>query len=407
MKNAACAGSGAEAARAASRDAPEAAGLSIAFVVDRFGSRFGGAEAYGVALMRELSAAGHRITVFAREYDSACDLRLPFHPIRISRRWPSWIRVWLFARRAACATRQSFDIVHSHMNGWCGDVEVIHVTPVRYRWRVQPMPVFKRLLSFVSPRVRTYLRLEARRVTMRPAHRVVAVSQLIAHQLEAAYRRPAAQFPVIAPGVATVPPVSAEQRREQRQALGLPARGTLCLLVARNPMRKGLPTVLRALEHLPPDVLLLVVGANAASRDCVARAPEAVRQRVHLVAETSQVAPYYRAADLYVHPTLNDSFGMAPLEAMSFGLPVVLSPAPWCGFAQYVTPEDEALVLSHPERADELSVAIARLRSDPALRARLRTGMQAVLARHAWSEVARQYVQLYEDIRHERNSRSS
>ncbi|MBN9402395.1 MAG: glycosyltransferase, partial [Burkholderiales bacterium] len=161
--------------------------LSIAFVVDRFGNRYGGAEAYGVALMRELAAAGHRITVFAREYDPACDLKLPFQPIAVGRRWPSWVRVWLFARRAARATRGGYDIVHSHMNGWCGDVEVVHVTPVRYRWRVQPMSGARRLLSRFSPRVRTYLGLEARRVAPRPGHRVVAVSQLIAHQLAQAY----------------------------------------------------------------------------------------------------------------------------------------------------------------------------------------------------------------------------
>lgn len=385
---------------APSGTAPES--LAIAFVVDRFGSRFGGAEAYGVALMRELAAAGHRVTVFAREYDPACDLRLPFHAIHISRRWPSWVRVWLFARRAARLTRQGFDVVHSHMNGWCGDVEVIHVTPVRYRWRVQPMGAVKRLLSRISPRVQTYLGLEARRVRARPAHRVVAVSHLIAHQLEQAYGRPGAEFPVIAPGVAAAPPVSAAQRQSRRAELGLPAGGTLCLLVARNPMRKGLPTVLEALRALPGDVLLLVVGANAAARDCVAQAPEAVRRRVHLVAETSHVAPYYQAADLYVHPTLNDSFGMAPLEAMSFGLPVVLSPAPWCGFAQYVQDGDEALVLSHPERADELAAAVARLCSDEALRAHLRQGMQQVLARHAWPEVARRYLALYDEVLRER-----
>ncbi|CAM5777841.1 glycosyltransferase family 4 protein [Castellaniella caeni] len=376
--------------------------LSIAFVVDRFGSRFGGAEAYGVALMRELVAAGHRVTVFAREYDPACELRLPFHAIRLSRRWPSWMRVWLFARRVARLTRQGFDIVHSHMNGWCGDVEVIHVTPVRYRWRVQPMGAAKRLLSYISPRVQTYLGLEARRVHARPGHRVVAVSHLIAHQLEQAYRRPVADFPVIAPGVAAVPAVSAGQRQRRRAELGLPAHGTLCLLVARNPMRKGLPTVLDALATLPDDVLLLVVGANAAARDCVAQAPEAVRRRVHLVAETSHVAPYYQAADLYVHPTLNDSFGMAPLEAMSFGLPVVLSPAPWCGFAQYVQDGDEALVISHPERADELAAAVARLCSDEALRVHLRQGMRQVLARHAWPEVARRYLALYDEVLRER-----
>ncbi|MFV0282464.1 MAG: glycosyltransferase family 4 protein [Castellaniella sp.] len=375
--------------------------LAIAFVVDRFGNRYGGAEAYGLALMRELSAAGHQVTVFAREYDPACDLQLPFRPITISRRWPSWIRVWLFARRAAQATRAGYDIVHSHMNGWCGDVEVMHVTPVRYRWRVQPMSSLRRGLSRFSPRVRTYLGLEARRVAQRPGHRVVAVSQLIAHQLIQAYG-PGLTAPVIAPGVAQADPVTAEQRRRTRAELGVPAEGTLCLLVARNPMRKGLPTVLQALAGLSDDVLLLVVGANAASRECVARAPDSVRRRTHLVAETSQVDPYYQAADLYVHPTLNDSFGMAPLEAMSFGLPVILSPAPWCGFAQYVEPDAEALVLSHPERADELAQAIARLRSDPALRDRLRSGAQAVLARHAWPEVARQYLALYADIRRER-----
>ncbi|MGA0585453.1 MAG: glycosyltransferase family 4 protein, partial [Castellaniella sp.] len=162
-------------------------------------------------------------------------------------------------------------------------------------------------------------------------------------------------------------------------------------------------TVLQALAALPDDVLLLVVGANAASRDCVARAPESVRARVHLVAETSQVDPYYQAADLYVHPTLNDSFGMAPLEAMSFGLPVILSPAPWCGFAQYVQPDAEALVLSHPERADELALAIGRLRSGAALRDRFRAGARDGLARRAWPEVARRYLELYAEILRERS----
>jgi len=379
-----------------------AGSLSIAFVVDRFGARYGGAEAYGVALMRELVAAGHRVTVFARAYDPQCGLQLPFHPVVAGRHWPSWIRVWLFARRAARATRQGFDIVHSHMNGWCGDVEVVHVTPVRYRWRVQPMPRLKRFLSCLSPRVRTYLGLERRRMAARPGHRVVAVSQLIAHQLVQAYGQPGIALPVIPPGVAGAQPVSAARRRQLRVELGLPADVTLCLLVARNPMRKGLPTVLQALQQLPQNVGLLVVGANAASRELVASAPQAVRERVHLVAETSQVTPYYQSADLYVHPTLNDSFGMAPLEAMSFGLPVILSPAPWCGFAQYVTPEVEALVLSHPERADELAHAIERLCTDAALRDRLRAGARAVLARHAWPEVARRYLALYDEILQER-----
>lgn len=370
--------------------------LRIALVVDRFGSRFGGAEAYGVALMRELTSQ-HDITVFAREFDPACELDLPFVRVPVSARWPSWVSSLLFAWRAARATRTGFDIVHSHKNGWCGDIEVVHVTPVRYRWRVQAMGRAKRWLSVISPRVQTYLGLESRRLAPRPAHRTVAVSALIADQLHRAYG-PKLPVTIIPPGV-TLPDVSARsRRREYREKLGLTEEQYVCLLVARNPMRKGLPTVMKALASLPSEVRVLVVGANAASREYLAKAPESLRERVRLVSETSDVGGYYQAADAYVHPTLNDSFGMAPLEAMSYGLPVILSPMPWCGFAQYVRDGEDALVLSHPENAPELAQCIERLRTDPDLRVNLVARAQRLLDMHAWPQVARQYLELYQVV---------
>src|SRR3546814_7535451 len=133
--------------------------------------------------MRELAAA-HDITVFARDYDHDCELKLPFIALRSWSFLPSWIRVLLFAVRARRATRKGYDIVHSHMNGYCGDIEVVHVTPVRYNWRVRKLPELKRLLSYTSLRVQTYLGLEARRVAQRPGHRTVAVSGLIAERSE-------------------------------------------------------------------------------------------------------------------------------------------------------------------------------------------------------------------------------
>lgn len=377
-------------------DAPSPAGrLRIAFVVDRFGNRFGGAEAYGVELMREL-AKRHDVTVLAREYDPGCDLRLPFVPLRTLRGLPSWLRVLSFAVRARRATRSGYDIVHSHMNGYCGDVEVIHVTPVRYNWRVRPLPFFKRLLSRVSPRVQTYLGLESARVRARPGHRVVGVSDLIVEQLQAAY---GAQrlFPVVPPGVTRPGPGDATRRIETRARFDYSADDWVCLMVARNPMRKGLPTVLKALSMLPEHYKLLVVGANAAARDHLYKNPahQALAGRVSMVAETSDVAPYYLAADVYVHPTLNDSFGMAPLEAMSYDLPVILSPAPWCGFAQYVEADGEALLLSHPEDHAGLAAGIQSIATDPARAEALRVGGSAVVERHSWAKVATQYEAIY------------
>jgi len=369
--------------------------LKIAFVVDRFGNRYGGAEAYGVELMRVL-AGRHDITVFAREYDPACDLKLPFVPLKSPRGLPSWLRVLSFAIRARRATRQGYDIVHSHMNGYCGDIEVVHVTPVRYNWRVRSLPFAKRAMSWLSPRVQTYLRLENARLKARPGHRVVGVSGLIVEQLRQAYGS-GRDFPVVPPGVNRPDAADGARRIETRARFEYSAQDWVCLLVARNPMRKGLPAVLKALAALPERYKLLVVGANAAARDHLYRRPEyeGLAARVKMVEETSDVAPYYLAADVYVHPTLNDSFGMAPLEAMSYDLPVILSPAPWCGFAQYVQPQREAWVLSHPEAHDELAAAIERIATDELLAEALRCGGSAVVDRHSWEEVARQYEALY------------
>lgn len=375
--------------------------LKIAFVVDRFGGRFGGAEAYGVALMREL-APDHDIVVFAHEYDPLCDVRLPFVSLRSWPGWPSWLRVLLFAYRARHHTRRGFDIVHSHMNGWCADVDVVHVTPVRYNWRVRRMPHVKRLLSRISLRVQTYLALETRRLAVRPGHCIVAVSGLIAEQIRQAYG-PALAAIVIPPGVVRPEPAKAGQRQETRSALGWTSDDTVCLLVARNPLRKGLPTALKALERLPEHFKLLVVGTDTVTQDFFRRSSFGkLADRVRLVGATSDVDPYYLAADIYVHPTLNDSFGMAPLEAMSFGLPVILSPVPWCGFAQYLDGENEALLLSHPEDAEQLAQFIQRISGDSALCARLVQGGNNVVQRHSWTEVARRYLELYETVLAER-----
>lgn len=379
-------------------DSPAPERLRIAFVVDRFGNRFGGAEAYGVELMREL-AEKHEITVFAREYDSRCDLKLAYVPIRHWSHWPGWIRGILFARQAAKATAQGFDIVHSHMNGWCGDVEVVHVTPVRFNWRVRPLPWLKKLGSYLSPRVWGYLGLEKRRLRPGP-HAVVAVSGLIADQLQQAYGS-VHEYPVIAPGVALPQAdLQGEERAKVRESLGFSKDQVVCLLVARNPLRKGLNTVLEALAKLPAHYRLLVVGGKPGLRDQMRQQLQALnmQDRVILQGETSNVEPFYRAADVYVHPTLNDSFGMAPLEAMSYGLPVVLSPSPWCGFAQYVQAGYHALLLTHPENAEELAQAIEKISRDPVMARNLVENSRELLAQFSWPAVATRYQELYQKV---------
>lgn len=370
--------------------------LRIALLVDRFGNRFGGAEAYGVELMRVLGQR-HDVSVVARDFDS--DLPFPFLPVRFPGWLPSWMRVLYFAWKADRLTRGRYDIVHSHMNGWAGEIQVMHVTPVRYNrlTRVKPL---KRALAWLSPRLATYLLLEKSRVRRAPARRVVAVSGLIMDQLHRSYG-PQLPVEIIAPGVKLPAPESAAARAATRAQVGWDADTIGCLLVARNPLRKGLPALLDALALLPPRYRLLVVGADQATRDRV-RAAGAVASRVSLVDPTPEVARYFAAADIYAHPTLNDSYAMAPLEAMSHGLPVVVSSPAYCGFAQYLSAGKDALILQDPRDGAQLAQALQRLGDEPELRAALSERGLAIARDQSWEAVAARYEALYRDVLAER-----
>src|SRR5690625_7834666 len=83
--------------------------LKIAFVVDRFGSRWGGAESYGESLMREL-ATRHDVTGFARAYDKNSDVQLPYVGFTTRECRPSWLRVWHPAKQGPRLTQHGVSI---------------------------------------------------------------------------------------------------------------------------------------------------------------------------------------------------------------------------------------------------------------------------------------------------------
>lgn len=374
-----------------------AAKLRIAFITYKFGHQYGGAEAYGVELVREL-AKRHEITVIAYDYDPHCALVLPFVKISVSKRWPSWIRSFFFARQSAKITAQGdFDLVHSQMNGWNGDLDVLHVRSVRYRWFTRVSRI-KRWFNYLSPRIQMYCWLEKQRVHTKPPRRTIVVSEALKNQLQQAYKTDY-PFDVITPGV-RLPLPDSKTKQQLRTELGIKPEDYLCLLVARTPHRKGLPTLLKALSLLPKHIKVIAVGATKQELPRLhgEATAQGLQDRVIFVPQTTEVSPYYQMADLCVHPTLNDSFGMAPLEAMSHDLPVIMSNAHYCGFAQYVTHQQEAWLLQDPTNPVELSQAISKIATETELAQGLRQRAQQLLPKFNWSNLAAQYEQIYADI---------
>ncbi len=368
-------------------DVPER--LRIALLTERFGQKFGGAESYAVSLFRVLSQR-HDVTVFAREFDH--DLPVKQQVISIPSWCPSWLRLWLFSRRCAGLTRTGFDITHSHTNAGSANIQLMHVAPVRYR-RFFNRTFFQKLLVWVTPVQLAYLWMESQAVKPHPGHLLVTVAPLVKQQLKLAYGDELA-VEVVTPGAELVTP-DATIRQRVRTELSWGPQDIGCLLVARNPLRKGLVAVLQAMRLLPSTFKLAVVGAGPEVKELLdAQFPE-LRERVRLIAATTAVSPYYLSADVYVHPTLQDSFGMAPLEAMAHRLPVVLSGTAYCGFAQYVTHAQNAWVLSDPQDPEQIATGLRTLGLDPVVRERLIDQALDLVADFSWNAIARQYEALY------------
>jgi UDP-glucose:(heptosyl)LPS alpha-1,3-glucosyltransferase len=330
------------------------------------------------------------VTVIAHDFEH--DLPVQQIKVKVSRKWPSWLRVWLFARQAKRLTREGFDVVHSHMNGGVGQIHVIHVAPIRYR-RLNGMSAWQRFVVYLQPSNVMYLWLEAAAMRVKTGSRVVAVSPWLKERIHDSYGKQLV-VDTIAPGALSVV-VDPLVRAQMRAALGWADDAIGCLLVARNPLRKGLATVLEALSQLPENFRLAVVGTQPEIRDYLQVNYPKLMARVNLIVPTSDVSPYYQAADVYVHPTLIDSFGMAPLEAMAHGLPVIVSGPKFCGFGQYVTHRHDAWVLTNPEDPHEIAQGLRALTADPVLRAHLLHHAAELVGSLSWAAAAQKYEALY------------
>ena len=113
-----------------------------------------------------------------------------------------------------------------------------------------------------------------------------------------------------------------------RQSLGVEVDQKLLLYVGRLAKEKNTQTLFRAFELLRmPDrnkFHLLIIG-DGPQRNRVQK----IRQRVGNISwisyctDSAFLARYYRAADLFVHPGVQETFGLVALESQACGTPVV------------------------------------------------------------------------------------
>lgn len=112
-------------------------------------------------------------------------------------------------------------------------------------------------------------------------------------------------------------------KKTARQILGLPQDQFIALLSSTNltDKHKGVKFGIEALSRLNEKPFVLAVGTNTKDTENILSSFE--HHKAGYVYNDILLAQYYAAADIFVFPTLADSFGNVVIETMACGTPTL------------------------------------------------------------------------------------
>lgn len=196
---------------------------------------------------------------------------------------------------------------------------------------------------------------------------------------------------VVARGVDTQRFDPAHRSEALRAAWGAGADDVVMLCVGRLAAEKNLELLLRAhaqARDAQPRLKLVLVGDGPLRESLEQRCPQALfaGQRAG-----HDLAAHYASADLFVFPSLTETFGNVTIEAMASGLPVLAFDH--AAAAQLVEPGVQGLLAPFGDGDRFVSLAV-QLAGDAAARARMGAAARERACRQDWNGIVRQFEEI-------------
>jgi D-inositol-3-phosphate glycosyltransferase len=238
------------------------------------------------------------------------------------------------------------------------------------------------------------------------ADRLIASTEDEAAQLVELYDAEPARVVTVAPGV-DLDVFSPGDRTSARTRLGLPPDAVVLLFVGRIQPLKAPDVLLRAVAHmlesdpaLRDRMIVAVVGgpsgSGLAEPEHLAKLAGALGiadlVNFELPAPQSVLAEYYRAADLTIVPSYNESFGLVAVESQACGTPVVAARVG--GLRTAVSDERSGILVDGHDPAD-YAAAIGRLVRDDGYRLELGSGAIRHARDFGWTMTVDRLLEVY------------
>jgi D-inositol-3-phosphate glycosyltransferase len=297
-----------------------------------------------------------------------------------------------------------YDLVHSHywLSGQVGWL-------VRDRWRVplvhsaHTLAKVKNSLLAEGDSPEPKARIIGEEQVVAEADRLITFTEDEAAQLTDHYAAEPDKVQTVAPGVDLDVFIPGD-RDDARRALDFDPRRPLLLFVGRIQPLKAPDVLLHAAARLTREFPLQIAVVGAPSGSGLAK-PHwladlardlGIADAVRFVppAKPDALATYYRAADLTVVPSYNESFGLVALESQACGTPVVAAAV---GGLPTAVRDNVSGVLVDGHDPEQWAKVIGELLRTPADLERLRRGARAHAERFSWERTTDELVHAYQE----------
>ncbi len=340
---------------------------TVALAVEHFSRFAGGAESYAVALSAYLLEQGWEVHLFGERWDGEPSGAI-FHPIRVPRYLPAWLKLLVFDRRhRRLLRRHPMDAVLGFGNTTTMSVYQSHGGVHRYsterKLHSEPRPwrrLVKRAMIMMS--IKQWVRhwIESAPFRQQPRPVLIAISEMIRQDMHRAFGVDTEDIHLVYNGVDTDrfhPDLRRRHRGALRRQQGVQDSDIIFLFVSYDLKKKGMLPLIEAAGRLRSDghtrFQLWVIGGmpDAAMNRKVSRM--GLDRTVRFMGKSKTVDVYYANADVFVLPTYYDACSLVAIEAMAAGLPVITTETN--GAAGLITDGVSGHILSHPPTSAEIA----------------------------------------------------
>jgi glycosyltransferase involved in cell wall biosynthesis len=185
-------------------------------------------------------------------------------------------------------------------------------------------------------------------------------------------------------------PATPRERGDARQRQGVPDVPVAAFIGALGDRRKGFDTAFEAWRRAGAQGwggILLVIGAGSERVRWERRVAQAgLGDRIRFMGFTPAVRDILWACDLIIAPTRYEAYGLAVHEAVSCGLPAVVSAS--AGVAERLGGPLRQLLLGDPDDAAELADALLRWAAAPGQYAAAAHEASTALRAWTWADMS-------------------